>query len=44
MNPRIRLMTTKDLKPVKRQVYIDMLKDYTAYISNVFDKEKQKAE
>ena len=41
LNPKIRILTNKDKQPLKRQVQIDMLKNYTSYIANVFEK-KQK--
>lgn len=38
LNPRIRMLTNRELQPLKRQIEIDMLKDYTSYIANVFDR------
>lgn len=38
LNPRIRLLTTRELQPVKRQIQIDMLKELSSYIANVYDK------
>ncbi len=38
LNPRIRMLTNRDLQPLKRRIEIDMLKDYTSYIANVFDR------
>lgn len=41
LNPRVRIITGKDKQPLKRQVQVDLLKDYRSYISNVFDKQPE---
>jgi HD-GYP domain-containing protein (c-di-GMP phosphodiesterase class II) len=38
LNPRIRVVTTKDKQPLKRQIPVDLLKNYASYITNVFEK------
>ncbi len=38
LNPRVRIITGKDKQPLKRQVQVDLLKDYRSYIANVFEK------
>lgn len=38
LNPRIRIVTTKDKQPLKRQIPVDLLKNYASYITNVFEK------
>ncbi len=41
LNPRVRIITGKDRQPLKRQVQVDLLKDYRSYISNVFEKQPE---
>jgi len=43
LNPKIRVLTNKEKQPLKRQVQIDMLKNYTSYIANVFEKKQKEA-
>lgn len=38
LNPRVRLIADKDKLPLKRQVQIDLLKDYRTYIANIIEK------
>ncbi|MCX7678491.1 MAG: HD domain-containing protein [Spirochaetes bacterium] len=38
LNPRVRLITDKDKQPLKRQVQVDLLKDYRTYIANVLER------
>jgi HD-GYP domain-containing protein (c-di-GMP phosphodiesterase class II) len=42
LNPKIRVLTTRDKQPVKRQIQIDMLKNYTSYIANVYERKTEK--
>ncbi|MFC1669152.1 HD-GYP domain-containing protein, partial [Spirochaetota bacterium] len=41
LNPKIRVLTNKSLQPLKRNVRVDMLKDYNSYIANLIDKKKK---
>ena len=38
LNPKVRLLKNSKMETLKRPIVIDMLKDYTTYISNVYDK------
>jgi len=40
LNPKIRVITNRDKQPLKRQVPVDMLKNYSSYIANVFQKKE----
>jgi HD-GYP domain-containing protein (c-di-GMP phosphodiesterase class II) len=41
LNPRVRIVTGKDKQPLKRQIEVDLLKDYRSYIANVFEKQPE---
>lgn len=41
LNPRVRIITGKDKQPLKRQVQVDLLKDYRSYIANVFERQPE---
>ncbi len=43
LNPKIKIITNREKQPVKRQVQVDMLKNYTSYISNVFERKPGEA-
>lgn len=42
LNPVVRVVADKNKKPLKRVVQVDMLNDFSSYISNVFDKKEKK--
>ena len=44
LNPKIRVVATKDRQPLKRQVTVDLIKNYSSYIANVFEKGAGKAQ
>lgn len=41
LNPRVRIITGKDKQPLKRQIQVDLLKDYRSYIANVFERQPE---
>ncbi len=43
LNPKIRVITNKEKQPLKRQVPVDMLQNYSSYIANVFQKKENGA-
>ncbi len=44
LNPKIRLLTNKQLQPVNRQVTIDLLRDVSVYIAYIFDRSTKEKE
>ncbi len=40
LNPRVRIVKNSQLQNLKRNISVDMLKDYGSYISNVFERKK----
>ena len=44
LNPKIRLITNKQLQAINRSVNIDLLRDTSVYIAHVFDKSTKKTD
>jgi HD-GYP domain-containing protein (c-di-GMP phosphodiesterase class II) len=44
LNPKIKVLTNKQLQPVSRQVSIDLLRDPSVYIAYIFDRSTASAE
>jgi hypothetical protein len=38
LNPKIKMITNKELQPLNRQVSIDLLRDVSVYIAYIFDR------
>ncbi len=38
LKPNIRIITNRDLQPLKRQIQVDMIQDMNIYIANVYDR------
>jgi HD-GYP domain-containing protein (c-di-GMP phosphodiesterase class II) len=44
LNPKIKILTNKQLQPVSRQVSVDLLRDPSIYIAYIFDRSTSSAE
>jgi HD-GYP domain-containing protein (c-di-GMP phosphodiesterase class II) len=44
LNPKIKLLTNKQLQPLNRPVSVDLLRDINVYIAHIFDKSTKQAD